>query len=141
VPKNNEYDLLLAIMEVGRADTVPTDGLTDLTGKTVPIIRWQDRTVTGNEPPIVAIAIVSATPSQGAPEKLFVTVQFDAIVERGSEGLEARIADRILEVMTVQNFAAESLDVAVDLRQRRSLDGLEEGRRRLSMDVDMAMKR
>jgi hypothetical protein len=137
---NNEYDLILAIMEVGRGDTAPGVGLVALTGKTVPIIRWRDLVQIVNEPPIVAAQIFSADRNSGAPEKLLCGVQFDAIVPHGSEGLESQIADRIETIMTVTNFLAEGLDVEIDVRQRRPLD-FEEGRRRIEMDFDMAMKR
>ena len=137
---NNEYDLILAIMEVGRGDTVPDVGLVALTGKTVPIVRWRDLVQIVNKPPIVAAQVFSADRSSGAPEKLLCGVQFDAIVLHGSEGLESQMADRIEEIMTVTTLLAEGLDVQVDVRQRRPLD-FEEGRRRIEMDFDMAMKR
>ncbi len=141
MPKNNEYDLLLAILEIGRADT-GAGGLVLLTGgKTNPIIRWRDRRREGNEPPIIACHVFSADRNTGAPEKLICGVQFDSIAPEGSEGLESRLADRLDEVMGVTNFLGEGLDVDPREGQRRPLDDLEEGRRRLNSDFTMTMKR
>ncbi|KPK43093.1 MAG: hypothetical protein AMJ65_06885 [Phycisphaerae bacterium SG8_4] len=141
----NTYDLLLAIMEIARADTGTGGlaGVAGLTGKDVPIVRWEDL-VTLEDPdrqlPIATALVVSATPYAGLPPMLEAIVQFDGWVLGGSEGLESQIIDRIETVMTSVNFAAEGLDVAPTSGVRRTLTGEDFGRRRESMDMTLLLK-
>jgi hypothetical protein len=141
----NFYDLLLAVMEIGRADTGAGGlaGASGLTGKDTPIRRWEDYTSTEDPDsllPIATVFIVSGRPNSGAPPMLQVTVQFDAWATLGSEGLESQIIDRIEAIMTTTNFATEGLDVGPNPGVRRTMTGEDFGRRRESMDMDLLLK-
>ena len=136
----NEHSLLLATMQIGR-DDAGGGSLTSLTGKAVPIVRWEDIGRSGREPPIIAAYVVLANPNAGAPAKLEMLLQLDTIVPDDSEGLEAIIADRLEAVLTTPNYSAKSLDLTATFRSRRSNSGLEEGRRRITTEFDVSMKR
>ena len=140
----NSYDVLLAVMQVARND-IGSGGLaggTGLTGKAVPIVRWEDF-ADQEDPdrvlPIATLELLSAQPNSGAPPMLLVSAQFDAWVPRNSEGLESQILDRIEVIMTSTVFAAEGLDVAPTARVRRHWSGFDDGRRRESMDMDFLL--
>ena len=141
----NTYDLLLAIMEIARADTGAGGlaGASGLTGKDVPIVRWED-IIALEDPdrilPIATALIVTATPYAGLPPMLEAIVQFDGWVPGGSEGLESQIIERIETIMTSGNFASEGLDVAPTSGVRRTLTGEDFGRRRESMDMTLLLK-
>jgi len=143
----NEHDLLLAIMEIGRGD-IGTGGLVTLAGKTVPIVKFADIARADSEgldvehgPPILTVTVMNGDHMHGTADQLDTLVQFDGVVEPGSEGLEAQMIDRIEQIMTGPNFAGEGLDVGVTKGQRRRNDNLESGRVRLTMDYTMLVRR
>ena len=131
-------------MQIARSDTGAGGlaGVSGLTGKDVPIVRWQDF-ADQEDPdrvlPIATVEMIVAVPNSGAPPMLLVSAQFDAWVPRNSEGLESRILDRIEVIMTSPAFNAEGLDVAPTARVRRHWSGFDDGRRRESMDMDFLL--
>jgi hypothetical protein len=141
----NSYDALRAVMEIARADTGAGGlaGVSGLTGKDVPIVRWEDL-VALEDPdralPIATALVITATPYAGLPPMLEAIVQFDSWVPVGSEGLESQIIDRIEAIMTSGNFASEGLDCAPTAGVRRTLTGEDFGRRRESMDISLLLK-
>jgi hypothetical protein len=137
---NNEHSFILATMQIGR-DDAGGGSLTSLTGKAVPIVRWEDVGQSGREPPIVAMYVVSAVRNRGAPEKLEMSVQMDAVVPDASEGLEVILADRLEEVLTTAAYAAKGLDLTLTSSSRTDNGGLEEGRRRITVEFHASMKR
>ena len=144
----NEHDVVLAIMEIGRADTgggglVPLSG-----GKTVPIVQFADLARADDEgaavehkPPIVTVTTVTGDPGTGTTDFLTAVVQVDAWANRRSEGLDAQMMDRVEQILTGPNFTTESLDVGVSKGQRRRLDEFESGRKRLSQDYFLLVRR
>lgn len=137
----NGYDVLLAAMQIARGDT-GAGGMTILTGKTVPLVRWEDFADVENvnrAPPIATIEVTSAVPNSGAPKMLRVSAQLDAWVERNSEGLESQIIDRLEAILTSNAFKAQGLAVAPTAGTRRTWTGLENGRRRESLDIEFLL--
>lgn len=135
---SSEYDVILGAMQIARGDT-GVGGLVPLTGNAVPLVRFFD--IGHVTLPIATISIIGSTVARGAPLQWFVDVQFDSWVEQGSEGLDVQIIDRIVEVMTNQNFKGQSLDVGVTLGGRRMLSDLEDGRLRMSQDISFRLTR
>ncbi len=141
----NVYDLLLAIMETARADTGAGGlaGVSGLTGKDVPIVRWEDLVVMEDPDralPIATALVITATPYAGLPPMLEAIVQFDGWVPGGSEGLESQIIDRIEAVITSTNLASQGVDAAPTSGVRRTMTGEDFGRRRESMDMTLLLK-
>jgi len=141
----NAYDVLLAAMQIARGDTGAGGlaGVSGLTGKTVPLVRWEDFADVedaSRAPPIATIEVISALPNSGAPPMFLVRAQVDAWVERNSEGLESQILDRLETILTSPAFSTEGLDVAPTAKTRRYWTGLENGRRRASMDFEFLLK-
>jgi hypothetical protein len=144
----NEHDLVLAIMNIGRADT-GGGGLVPLTGnKTVPIIQFGDLARADSEgtdvehsPPIVAVTVVTNDPYRGSNDSLDAIAQLDAFADRRSEGLHAQMMDRVEQILTGANFTIEGLDVRVAKGIRRPLDEFESGRKRLSQDYFLFVRR
>jgi hypothetical protein len=85
--------------------------------------------------------VVESTPNNGAPEKLEMLVQMDAVVPDASEGLEVILADRLEAVLTTPAYSAKGLDLTLTLSSRRDNTGLEDGRRRITSRFDVSMKR
>lgn len=144
----NEYDLLLAIINIGRTDT-GAGGLVELTGKAVPIVKLYDLAradVEGevpatHRPPIATVLFVVGDPALGTNEQLTINVQLDAYAEPRSEGLEAQMMDRIEQILTGPNFSSQGLDVGVTKGLRRRLDEAETGRVRLTEDFALKLRR
>jgi len=145
---NNEHDVLLAIMNIGRAD-VGVGGLVDLTGKSVPIVKFADLARADAEgdvpathqPPVATIYFVISDRGEGTADMLVMDMQMDAYAKPASEGLEAQIIDRIEQILTGPNFTLQGLDVRVTQGIRRRLDELESGRVRLTEDFRLLVRR
>lgn len=141
----NEHDVVLAIMNIGRADGT----LQTLAGsKAVPIVQFADLAraddegaVTQHKPPIVTVTTITGDAGAGVTDFLTVVVQIDAWANRRSEGLDAQMMDRMEQIITGPNFTAQSLDVGVTKGQRRRLDEFESGRKRLSQDYILRVRR
>jgi hypothetical protein len=144
----NEHSVILAIMNIGRADT-GLGGIVPLTGgKTVPIVQFADVARADDEgaavehkPPIVTVTTITGDPGTGTTDFLGVVVQVDAWANRRSEGLDAQMMDRMEQILTGPNFTTEGLDVGVSRGQRRRLDEIESGRHRLSQDYFLLVRR
>lgn len=134
----SEYDVIKAVIAIAQADT-GAGGLVPLTGNATPLIRFHD--IGHFTLPIATIAILDSTVARGTPLSLIVSVQFDAFVKHGSEGLDVQMIDRIVEVMTTPAFKAEGLDAGVTLGGRRMLSDLEDGRLRMSQDMTIRLAR
>ncbi len=109
MPKKTEYDLELAIMEICRGDT-GAGGLVPLTGKTVPVVRFDDLGMTGRLPPIMAVQTRDSSINAGAPERLSIRVVIESFALANSEGLEYQLLERFDEVVTVPNMLLEGID-------------------------------
>lgn len=145
---NNEHDILLAIMNIGRADT-GVGGLVQLTGKTVPIVKLFDLaradaegvTPATHEPPVASVYFLPASQARGVSEMLRMDVQIDAYADPQTEGLEAQMMDRIEQILTGPNFTAEGLDVGVSKGNRTRIDEPESGRVRLTEEFTLLLRR
>lgn len=145
---NNEHDLLLAIMNIGRADT-GAGGLVVLSGKSVPIVKLFDLARADAEgelpathkPPVATVYFVVTEQTQGTAEQFEVAVQLDTYALPQSEGLEAQMMDRIEQILTGPNFTSEGLDVGVRKGTRRRIDEPESGRVRLTEDFTLLLRR
>jgi len=144
----NEHSVVLAIMNIGRADT-GVGGMVPLTGgKTVPIVQFADLARADDEgaaaehkPPIATVTTITGDAGTGTTDFLGVVVQVDTWASRRSEGLDAQMMDRIEQIMTGPNFKIQLLDVGVSKGQRRRLDEIESGRHRLSQDYFLLVRR
>lgn len=144
----NEHSVVLAIMNIGRLDTGGS-GLVPLTGgKIVPIVQWADLARAddegadaGHDPPIVTVMTVTGDAGTGTTDFLDMVVQVDAWANRRAEGLDAQMMDRVEQILTGPNFKIQLLDVGVGKGQRRRLDEFESGRKRLSQDYFLLVRR
>lgn len=136
---SNEHTLLVAILDIGREDTVATVGLVALTSDANPIRRWKDLADAPTNG--IAVQFVSGPPNEGAPEKQIGVWRFDAFVPDGVEGLESTILDRLHVVLTQQALEAKSIDCSVRRLVRRDNTALAANGRRMTQDYRLTLTR
>ena len=137
---NTEHDLEVAVMDICREDT-GAGGLVPLTGKTVPLVLWNDLGKTGRLPPIMALQVTSSALNIGLPESLNMQVMIDAFAKANSEGLEYQLLERFDEVVTVTNLLTKGLDAAPYQQTRTWASDIGDGRRQATIRYAFTLKR
>lgn len=108
----NFHDLRLAILQLGREDT-GAGSLVELTGQTVPIVRWKDPR--RKDRPRIALTLLPGTRRSGVPDGYDHRGQFDALVGEDQDGLQEQLLDRLRDtVLTTTNLAAKGIDSSVN---------------------------
>jgi hypothetical protein len=129
-----------AIVAIADADT-GAGGFYVLVGnKTGRLVRWGDRGM--NERPVVALAFGTTTyRSPGEGDRFRIPATFSAFVAGAAGGLEDRLLDRLVLILTQPAFAARGLNVAPFPRLRRDLATLEEGGQRKDLEMEFWLTR
>lgn len=151
----HENDVLTAIQNIVEADdgsgnVVDRDGdpLTDSANSMVelvdssnpiPMVDWDQ--LAGASIPVSAMDVADINYLSGQGDRWLVTMRFDAWAPKRQGSVASALANRIEDIINSNNFADEGLDISVVSSSRNRDPVPDEGAKRVSLRMDLKLKR